>query len=246
MNKNIIAKVNDTEITKEMLVKAIQSLSTEYTEPVNAQKNHMINRLIDEVVLYDYAVENKWDVSEEIEKEMKEAKKNIVLRHAVDKLFSTIKITDEELKEYFEINRERFSNNDEIEASHILVESEEKCLEIKTEIKNGKDFSVAAQEYSLCPSNDNGGALGKFKKGTMVPEFEKAAFEAVVGEITEPVKTNYGFHLIHVSEKVDGIPFAFEEVREQIYEELMNKKQYELYCSTLDGLREKADIKIFE
>ncbi len=88
-----------------------------------------------------------------------------------------------------------------VKASHILVKTEEEALKIKEEIINGKDFSQAAKESSLCPSGQNGGDLGYFSKGQMVKEFENVAFSMNKGEISNPVKTQFGYHLIYVTDK---------------------------------------------
>lgn len=90
---------------------------------------------------------------------------------------------------------------EEIKASHILVETEEEAIGLKEEILAGTAFEVAAAENSLCPSGADGGDLGYFGRGQMVREFEEAAFDLKVGEISEPVKTNFGWHLILVTDK---------------------------------------------
>lgn len=88
-----------------------------------------------------------------------------------------------------------------IQASHILVKSEEEAKKLKAEIKNAEDFAKKAKEVSLCPSGQNGGRLGQFGRGQMVKPFEDAAFSLNVGEISEPIKTQFGYHLIYVSAK---------------------------------------------
>jgi len=89
----------------------------------------------------------------------------------------------------------------EIRASHILVETEDEAKDLYNEIKNGKDFAQIAQEKSLCPSSQNGGDLGFFGKGMMVKPFEDAAFALEVGQVSEPVQTQFGWHLILVTDK---------------------------------------------
>jgi len=84
-------------------------------------------------------------------------------------------------------------------ASHILVETEERCNEIKTEIENGLSFSDAAKANSSCPSSAQGGDLGKFGPGQMVPEFDKAIFSGDVGVLYGPIKTQFGYHLIDIT-----------------------------------------------
>lgn len=89
----------------------------------------------------------------------------------------------------------------EVRASHILVEEESKANELKKEIEDGAEFADVAKKNSKCPSGESGGDLGFFGKGTMVKEFEEAAFSLEVGEVSEPVKTQFGYHLILVTGK---------------------------------------------
>ena len=89
----------------------------------------------------------------------------------------------------------------EVRASHILVKSEDEAKKLLEEIKGGKSFADAAKEVSLCPSGRNGGDLGFFKKGVMVKPFEDVAFNGNVGEVSEPVKTQFGYHLLWVTKK---------------------------------------------
>ena len=84
-------------------------------------------------------------------------------------------------------------------ARHILVESKEKCLELKEQIQNGADFAKVAEEHSSCPSGKDGGALGLFGRGAMVKEFDEVVFSAPLGEVQGPVETQFGFHLIEVT-----------------------------------------------
>ena len=126
-----------------------------------------------------------------------------------------------------------------VNASHILVDSEEKALAILADIKAGKvTFEEAAAEHSSCPSGQRGGNLGDFGRGQMVPEFDTAVFEMEVGEITEaPVKTQFGYHLIKLNSKnVDETP-TFEEVEGQLREMLLNDKRRRAYESRINQLK---------
>lgn len=88
-------------------------------------------------------------------------------------------------------------------ARHILVDTEAQCLEIKHQIEAGDDFAFMAQEHSSCPSGRNGGELGSFGPGAMVPEFDKVVFSAPVGVVQGPVKTQFGYHLLEVTERTE-------------------------------------------
>jgi len=88
-------------------------------------------------------------------------------------------------------------------ARHILVDSESKCQALKTEIENGADFAQLAKENSSCPSGRQGGDLGTFGRGQMVPEFDTVVFSAPIGEVQGPVKTQFGYHLLEVTDRQD-------------------------------------------
>jgi len=88
-------------------------------------------------------------------------------------------------------------------ARHILVDSEEKCTQLKKEIEAGADFGDVAKQHSSCPSGSNGGELGQFGPGQMVPEFDKVVFSADVNTVQGPVKTQFGYHLLEVTSRTD-------------------------------------------
>ena len=88
-------------------------------------------------------------------------------------------------------------------ARHILVATEKECLDLKKKIENGGDFDKLAKKFSKCPSGDQGGFLGQFSPGEMVPEFDKVVFSAEIGKVQGPVKTDFGFHLVEVISRKD-------------------------------------------
>jgi len=91
----------------------------------------------------------------------------------------------------------------EASARHILVDTEEQCLQLKEAITNGEDFGDVAKEHSSCPSGAQGGDLGSFGPGMMVPEFDEVVFSANLGEVHGPVKTQFGFHLLEITSRTD-------------------------------------------
>lgn len=88
-------------------------------------------------------------------------------------------------------------------ARHILVSTEETCKDLKSRIEKGADFAEMAEKYSQCPSGKQGGSLGEFTPGQMVPEFDKVVFTAEVGKVHGPVKTSFGYHLIEITSRTD-------------------------------------------
>lgn len=160
------------------------------------------------------------------------------------------------LNSYYETNKDEFSTPEQVRARHILVqftsedaESEkkahEKIMEVAEKAKTG-DFAKLATEYSEDPgSKSKGGDLGFFGRGRMVPEFEEAAFSLPVNEVSEPVKTDYGYHLIQVLEKKPAQTFAFEEVREKIAAELLaEERSKEVLAQLQEALKSNDQEKI--
>jgi foldase protein PrsA len=160
-------------------------------------------------------------------------KQNIEKNLQVKKLLEPqIIITDEEIKDYFEENKESFNAEEQIKASHILVDSEEKAVEVKNKLNAGEDFAELAKEYSTDNSNkDNGGSLGFFGRGEMVPEFEDIAFSLEAGKTSEPVKTDFGYHIIKVEEKKEAKEAVLEENSEQVKNMIFEQRLPEAYNS---------------
>lgn len=169
-------------------------------------------------------------------------------------------VTEAEAKTRFDeivkANPDAVKKPELVTASHILVRVEkdadeatknaakEKIEKVRKELLEGGDFAKLAQEYSDCPSKANGGSLGEFGRGRMVPEFEKAAFEQKVGEIGEIVETDFGYHVVKVEKHDPAGTVTFEEVRDEIIEGMGRERIGEKIRTYLDGLRAAAKIEI--
>jgi len=159
-------------------------------------------------------------------------------------LESKVDITNEEMKTYFEENKESFNEPEQVEASHILVEDERTAKEVKEKLDRGEDFAQLAKEYSTDSSNaESGGELGYFAKGTMVEEFENVAFAMNKGEVSEPVKTEYGFHLIRVTDKKEAKEAVFEDHQEEIKQILFDQEISTAYSTWIMEQREEFEIE---
>ncbi|HHT98452.1 MAG TPA: peptidylprolyl isomerase, partial [Clostridiales bacterium] len=139
-----------------------------------------------------------------------------------------------------------FKSQPTADASHILVEDKETADKALAEIKDGLSFADAAKKYSSCPSKENGGGLGEFARGQMVPEFEDAAFNMKAGEISEPVKTQFGYHIIELNSINNPDQVDFEEVKDQVKNQCITAKQNQVYAQKQAELKEKYDVKIID
>ncbi|RKD33897.1 peptidylprolyl isomerase [Thermohalobacter berrensis] len=170
----------------------------------------------------------------------KRIKREMLVSKYRNQFVESLNITEEEAREYYDNNTELYRDL-RVRARHILVDTEDEAKEILNQLKNGADFAELAKEKSTGPSSVNGGDLGYFTKGQYLPEFEKAAFALEPGEISDIVKTQYGYHIIKVEDKIDKT-YSFDEVKESVIEDIKEQK----YQEKLNELRENAEVKVFE
>ena len=223
MEQKIIATVGGHQITEAEVEAFIHSLPREqqaYAAHPDFRKQ-CEEQLIAVYAFAKYGEEEKIDETEEFKNVMENARKDILAQMAMRKLFATVNVTDDEIKEYYEANKSKYSKGASVHAKHILVDNEEKCTELLNAITSGeKVFEDVAKESSTCPSGANGGDLGEFGRGQMV-------------------KTQFGYHLIKVEDKKEAGESSLEEVKDQIRAELSQKKQEEAYRAKVDELKKK-------
>lgn len=261
-NKDVVALVGNEKITKDdlydFLVKANGSNALDVLiinkiieleskkenikvtkDEIDEQKNKMVESMggqdAYESALQFYGVSED-DLMDDIEK-------NLYLKKLLE---PRIPITEEEMKEYFEENKDSLGQEEEVKARHILVESEETALEVKKKLDEGEDFGELAKEYSTDTSNSQqGGDLGFFGKGKMVKEFEDAAFSLEIGEISEPVKTEFGYHIIKVEDRKEAEEADFEKSKDEIKDMIFQERFQEAYDTWLQEKLEEYEIQTF-
>ena len=202
-------------------------------------KKMVLEQLVADKLLLLYAKRNLIESEPEFKAELAKLKDSLLVNYVGSKLLSDVKVSDKEIEEYYNANPNKFKTGETVNASHILVESEEQAKSIYEEIASGKTtFEDAAKEYSSCPSKENGGNLGEFGRGQMVPEFDKAVFEMNEGEITsEPVKTQFGYHLIKLVSKSEASVLPLADILPQLRESLLNEKRRNAYQSKINQLK---------
>ena len=173
-----------------------------------------------------------------------ELKQDIVVYLHTKKLVEPrITVTDDEISAYFEENKDTFAQEAQVEASHILVEDKKTAEKVEKELAAGGDFAELATKYSTdAGTKEKGGSLGYFGKGNMVAEFEDVAFNMDVNEISDPVKTEYGYHIIKVTGEKKAKKANLEDSKPEIKEALLNNKLQEEYAVWLEEVKKDYDI----
>lgn len=242
----LLAEVNGKKITGVDYNLFIDSLNPQLKQYFGGEEMNkdVVNELVYQTLLYEDAIEKGMDKEDEFTQVVEKTRESMLKTYALGKLLATVKVTDDDIKKFYEDNKEAFKENESANASHILVEEEDKAKEIYEKIKNGEDFAALAREFSTCPSKEKGGDLGTFTKGQMVKEFEDAVFNGEVGKVTEPVKTQFGYHIIKVNEKNEGRDLDFDEVKDKIAEKVRRQKEQELYSKKISELKDKYQVKM--
>lgn len=211
-------------------------------------KRKYLDDLINRELIYIDAKKKKIDKDKEyidlVEKFKKDALLEILLKREVE---DKAKVEDSELKTYYDSHQEEFRQNEEVRASHILVKTEAEAKDVLKKLKGGADFSKLAAELSLDPgSAKNGGDIGYFGRGKMIPEFEGAAFKLKQGELSEPVRTQFGYHIIKITGRKHGQLVEYDKVKEIIHQRMVREKQKKVFEEWVAGLRKGANIKVNE
>ena len=239
MNK-ILATVGGMPITEEEVNEFLANLGPRgqaYNNPEG--RKAVLEQLVSNKLLLLDAKRNLLEADPVFKAELAKVRDNLLVSFAAEKAFASVTVSDKDAEDYYENNKERFVSEESVNASHILVDSEEKALEILAKIKAGEiSFEDAARENSSCPSGQNGGNLGDFGRGQMVPEFDVAVFEMEVGEISEsPVKTQFGYHLIKLNAKNAAETLPFAEIAPEIKDALLQEKRRAAYESKINQLK---------
>ncbi|MSR88328.1 MAG: hypothetical protein EXS67_01575 [Candidatus Margulisbacteria bacterium] len=245
--KNIIATVGKTKITIEELNSRISGFPPQYSEALKQKENKakLLDQMIDEQLLVNAAKKSGEDKSASYKKQIQDAQKQILLDALIkDKIDKNITVTDEDAQAFYTSKPEQFQATEQRNASHILVKTEAEASEIKKAVDKGADFEALAKEKSQDPSAaSNSGSLGWFARGQMVPEFEQAVFVLTKGQISGPIKTQFGYHIIKLNDTQSRQKTEFTpQLAQQIKEGLQTEKKRSLLAQYLEELRKTTTI----
>jgi peptidyl-prolyl cis-trans isomerase C len=211
------------------------------------RKRDFVDRMITNRLLFDEGRRLGYADDPAIVRQLDALRERLVIQRVMRDYRARPEISDEEARRWYEENRSSYSTT-RVRASHILLADEETATAVRNEVlENPTGFPEIARDRSEDKmSAKRGGDLGTFGVGRMVPEFERAAFALEPGEISQPVKTRYGWHLIKITERDEGEIRPFETVKPQIKSLLANRRVEEQVKAKLDALRAAAEVRIDE
>lgn len=240
MNEKILARVGTLTVTEADVAAMLAALGPrgeQYNSPEG--RRALTEELVAQKLFLLDAQKNLLEAEKAFQEQLKRAKEQLLTEYAIRKTIERAgDVKEEEIRAFYDENLDKFTQGETVNASHILVETEEEAKRIADEIRSGATtFEEAAAQYSSCPSKEAGGNLGEFGRGQMVPEFEEAAFALEVGVVSEPVKTQFGYHIIRTNAKGEAKPISYNEARESIYRKLATDKQQAAYRSRVNQLK---------
>ncbi len=257
-NAQTLVTVNGVKISQKdvdtELMNATQGRFNQVPADKQAQfRKQVLKQLITKELIFDDAkktgVLKSKDFKDEFAKIKKRIEKDLAIQVWQKRELDKIKIAQKELKNYYNKNKEEFDEKESVHARHILVKTEDEAKKIVSELKSLKGdalkskFIELAKSKSTGPSGPKGGDLGYFAKGQMVPAFNDKVFSMKVGEVSSPVKTQFGYHVIYLEDKKAKKTRSFDEVKSFIEQRLKMEKFKTIIKKKMEALQKKATIK---
>lgn len=236
----VVATINGKPITDADLAVADSEIGSDMgSMPADQKRMSLVEFLIDNQLFAEAAEESKLDQGPAFESRLAYLKRRALRELYFDKIIKG-SVSDADARKLYDEQVQKLKPEEEAQASHILVATEAEAKDLKEKLKNGGDFAALAKEHSKDPgSKDTGGDLGFFTRGQMVPQFEEAVFSMNKGDVSDPVQTQFGWHIIKLVDKRTKAPPAFEVVKDRILQSMLLQKA----STTAVDLRSKAKIE---
>lgn len=237
----VVAIVGEDTITEGDLAFAAEDMAQDLAQmPPEERRAFLVRILIDMKVMSKAARDAGMDQTEIFAQRQKYLEERALRRAYFNEAIANA-VTEEAARAEYDAFVQQFQAEDEVRASHILVEDEARANELKAELDGGADFATLARENSIDPGAANGGDLGFFGRGMMVQPFEEAAFGlANAGDVSAPVQSQFGWHIIKLAEKRQSAPPSFEQVAAQIQNQLLMRS----FSEKVDELMSGVEITI--
>lgn len=245
-NSRVAAVVNGEVISVSELDGRMARINPATQASFGGDKKRFLEELIMERILFQEARRRGLEKDGEFRRFLEEAKRQLLVGRLVEALRgeAVAQVPEEQVAEFYQKNRESFRMPESYRASHILVDGEETAKKALQRIQEGEPFAKVAEELSTDPSKSRGGDIGFFSSGQVIPEFEAACRNLKPGEMSRPIKTPLGYHVILLTEMRASRQRLLEEVQDQIRQALLKQQSQRHVESSVQRLREQAQVKI--
>ncbi|WP_221930990.1 peptidylprolyl isomerase [Telmatospirillum sp. J64-1] len=241
-NDPVVATVNGKDIRKSELVELQNSIPQVAQVPLEMVYDQLLDHLINSRIIAAEARKQNLQDDAQLKQRLREMENRLLQEAYLAKRVDQT-LTEEKVRAKYDELIQQAEPREEVRARHILVETEKEAKDIIAQLNKGASFEELAKEKSKDPGSQNGGDLGYFEKEEMVPEFSAAAFSIEPGTVgANPVKSQFGWHVIKVEDKRMAEPPAFEEVREQLHAAMAE----EVIVAMVKELRDSAQVKKFD
>lgn len=241
----ILASVGNKFITLNDFKYKLSRLPAYYQGMAEKNKKNLFDDMIVESLFLEDAFRQGVDKDKEVREILEEAKKKVIIaKYVKTQIDDKMKVSDGQMREFYEERKDEFKKPEMWRASHILVASEAQAKDVLAALSNGKDFQDLAKERSIDATASRGGDVGYFRRGQVVPEFESACFELKVGQVSPIIRTQFGYHIIKLTDKKPETVQSFEEAKPLIEGEIKIKERNELFDKLVLDLKNKYRVRV--
>lgn len=244
-NDKILATVGNKFITLNDFKQKLSKLPSYYKNMAQKNKKGLFDDMIVESLFLEDAFRKGVDKDREVRDILEEAKKKIIIAKFVKtEIDDKIEISEDEIKKYYEDHKDDFKKPEMWRASHILLASESEAKDVQAMILAGGSFEDLARDKSIDATASRLGDVGYFRKGQVIPEFENACFELQIGQTSQIVRTQFGYHIIKLTDRKPESLQSFEEAKPTIENELRRTKRNESFDKLVVDLKDKYRVRV--
>ena len=243
----VLATYQGGKVTEGDFKTAIRNLSQRVRTVALRQKKEFLESYITEKLLLKEAEKRGVQHLADVEDLMNQARQKILVAKLIEnEVESKVKVTPEDVQRYYDTHKEDFQTPFRVKASHMLLRSREEAEGVLARLRLGQDFGELAKTMSLDPTAQKGGDLGYFQKGQLIKEIEETAFAMNKGDLSDIIQTNFGFHIIQVTDIAEPQARDFDSVKNEIRDKLVVEEKSRLFSGLTEDLKRKAKISVDE
>jgi len=241
----VIATVSNRSITVDSFKARIDRLPAYYQKIIKNNLKRYLDETIMEMLLYEEALRRGIDRDKEVKEILSEARKKVLISKLVTgEVDDKARASEDEIRKYYDEHKDEFKAPEMWRASHILVADESQAKLIADELSKGGDFTELAKKYSIDATASRGGDIGFFRQGQLVPEFEKVCLKLSVGQTSDILHTQFGYHIIRLTDKREAAAQSYDEAKRAIAGELNRKKKTALFDEMVNKLKSRYSVNI--